>query len=365
MSTLAAALQPFIDDHDLAGAVLLAATKDRVLALEAAGYADLATRSPMNPDALFWIASMTKPMTATALMMLVDEGKVSLDDPVEKYLPEFKGQKVLAYRDDDVTVLKKPRHPITVREILSHTAGLSFSSPIETPTLDQFHLRDSVHSYAAMPLMFEPGTRYAYSNEGSNTAGRIIEVVSGESYEAFMDRRLFHPLGMKDTTFWPDDAQVARLAKVYASSAEKAALEEVTIGQLAYPLQNRDRKPMPAGGLFSTASDVATFAQMILAGGLAGDRRYVSEAAIAEMTRKQTGDGVPNEYGLGWGRGERQVRPRRRLQDQLYHRPEAWAHHRLPYPSHQRLARGSRPRDHRRLCRGGGAVAVAAVYDRR
>jgi len=304
MNTLAATLQPFVDKNYIAGAVALAATKNRVLACEAVGYADLAAKKPMTPDSMVWIASQTKPMTATALMMLVDEGKVSIDDPVEKHLPEFRNQKVIAYKDDDVTVLKKPQHPITVREVLNHTSGLNFSSPIESPTLDRLTLRDSVRSHAMLPLESEPGTKYNYSNGGTNTAGRIIEVISGQAYEDFMDERLFHPLGMRDTTFWPNEEQLARVAKCYGTNLEKSALVESRITQLAQPYSDRTRKPMPAGGLFASAGDCARFMQMILNGGVAGGRRYVSESAIAEMTRKQTADIVPNEYGLGWGTKE-------------------------------------------------------------
>ena len=114
-----------------------------MLSLEAVGYADVAAKKPMRTDALFWIASQSKPITATALMMLVDEGKVRLDDPVEKYLPEFKGQMVVAEKTDDRLVLKKPAHPITVRNILRHTSGLPFASPMEQPTLDLLPLRDA------------------------------------------------------------------------------------------------------------------------------------------------------------------------------------------------------------------------------
>ena len=116
-----------------------------------------------------------------------------------------------------------------------------------------------------------------------------------------MDERLFHPLGMRDTTFWPNEEQLARTAKAYASNLEKTALVESRITQLAQPYSDHYRKPMPAGGLFATATDCAKFLQMILSGGVAGGRRYVSEAAIAEMTRKQTADAITNEYGLGWG----------------------------------------------------------------
>jgi CubicO group peptidase (beta-lactamase class C family) len=300
MNSLAAAVQPFVERGSIAGAVLLAATKDRVLSCEAVGYADIAAKTPMTPETLFWIASMTKPMTGTALMMLVDEGKVSVDDPVEKYLPEFRGHMVIAYKDNEVTLLKKPRHPILVREVLNHTSGLSFSTPIESPTLDRHQLRDSVRSHAMLPLQFEPGTKYQYSNGGTNTCGRIIEIASGLAYEDFMDQRIFHPLGMEDTTFWPSGEQLTRLAKIYRTKEDKSGLEEATLTQLTYPLNERYRKPMPAGGLFSTAADCAKFCQMVLSGGVADGRRFLSEASIAQMTTKQTSIEVPNEYGFGW-----------------------------------------------------------------
>ena len=183
----------------------------------------------MKTDALFWIASMSKPMTATALMMLVDEGKVKLDDPVEKYLPEFKGQWMIAEQDKDHMLLKRPKHPITVRNIRRHTSGLRPTSVMETPTLDLLPLRDAVRSYAMTPLQFDPGSQYQYSNAGINTAGRIIEVVSGMPYEEFMQKRLFDPLGMKDTTFWPTEEQVKRLAKSYKPGKDNKGLEETII----------------------------------------------------------------------------------------------------------------------------------------
>src|SRR4029077_12206698 len=120
---------------------------------------------------------------------------------------EFKDQMVAVEEEKGKIVLKKPKHPITVREVLSHTSGLPFKSAKESPTLDVLPLRDAVASYAAAPLQFEPGSKYQYSNAGINTAGRIIEVVSGIPYEEFMEQRLFGPLGMKDTTFWPEDTR--------------------------------------------------------------------------------------------------------------------------------------------------------------
>jgi len=298
------AVQPFVDSNTLAGAVMLVASKDKVLSLDAVGWADIAAHKMMQPDALFWIASESKPMTASAFMILVDEGKVNLNDPVEKYLPEFKGQMLAVERDAEHVLLRKPAHPITVREILSHTSGLPFSSPMEQPTLDGLPLRDAVRSYAMGPLQFPPGTKYQYSNAGINTAGRIIEVVSGMPYEQFMEERLFKPLGMKDTTFWPNSKQVKRLAKSYKPTPDKTGLVETTVTQLRYPLSNHaNRYPMPAGGLFSTASDTAKFCQMILQQGVYGGKQLLTEEAVKELTSRQTAPDLKDSYGLGFAVG--------------------------------------------------------------
>jgi CubicO group peptidase (beta-lactamase class C family) len=296
---IVAALQPFVDSHSLAGAVALVADRDRVLSISTVGFADVAGHQPMRPDTLFWIASQSKSITAAALMILVDEGKVKLDDPVGKYLPEFNQQWLAVEHDQEHLLLKKPKRPVTVRHLLNHTSGMPFSSLLEQPTLDLLRLRDATRSYALTPLQSEPGTKYAYSNAGINTAGCLIEVVSGMPYEEFLHQRLCQPLGMKDTTFWPNQEQVARLAKSYQPNPAKDGLEETRISQLRYPLDDRTRQPMPAGGLFSTAGDVARFCQMVLGGGQFKGRRLLSEAAAREMTKKQTGD-LKESYGLGW-----------------------------------------------------------------
>jgi CubicO group peptidase (beta-lactamase class C family) len=300
---LAAVLQPFVDSHSLAGAVILVADKDKVLDIETIGFADVAAGRPMRPDSLFWIASQSKPITATALMILVDEGKVKLDEPVATYLPEFKDQWLTVERDKEYMALRKPDQPITVRNILSHTSGMPPRSALEKPTLDLLPLRVAVGSYAMTPLDFAPGSNYTYSNAGINTAGRIIEVTSGVPYEDFLQTRLFGPLGMKDTTFWPGDEQLERLAKSYKPNAEKNNLVETPIAQLKYPLSDRSRQPMPAGGLFSTAADLARFCQMILSGGVSGGKRYLSETAVKEMTTRQTSASLKQSYGLGWATG--------------------------------------------------------------
>ena len=291
--------QPYLNQRAVAGAVTLVANKQGVLATEAFGFADLAQQRPMAPDTVFWIASQSKPMTATAFMMLVDEGKVSVDDPVEKYLPEFKGQRVSVDLGQGRTELRPPSRPVAVRDILSHTSGFRFKSPLEQPTLDTLPLAAAVRSHAELPLQWEPGSKYLYSNAGINTAARIIEVVSGQAYEDFMRTRLFEPLGMKETTFWPTEAQVRRMAKVYKPNAAKTDLEETPYDQLRYPLTDRTRFPMPAGGLFSTAQDTARFCQMLLNRGVFQGRRYLSDTSFQELTKRQTPVTVKDSYGFG------------------------------------------------------------------
>jgi len=300
-STSSSLLKPFVDKHELAGAVALVADKNKVLSVESVGFADIAAGKVMKQDNIFWIASQSKPMTAVAVMMLVDDGKISLDDPIEKYLPEFRGQMVVTEKDSEHVVLRKPKHPITVRETLNHTSGMPFKSAIEEPTLDGLSLSSAVRSYAMTPLLSEPGTVYRYSNAGINTAARLIEVVAKVKYEDFMQQKLFDPLGMKDTTFWPNEAQSLRVAKSYRPDASKTNLSEFPISQLIYPLTDRvHRFPMPAGGLFSTAIDTSLFCRMLLNNGELDGKRYLSENAIRELSKRQTPATMKESYGLGF-----------------------------------------------------------------
>jgi CubicO group peptidase (beta-lactamase class C family) len=281
-------LQPFVDCHELAGAVTLVLSPDKVLSLGSIGFADISARKPMATNSLFWIASISKPIAAAALMMLVDEGKVRLDDPVEKYLTKFE-PRIVGVKEDGVhTRVHRPQPQITLRHLLSHTAGLPATSSIETPTLDVFPLSVRVESYALDRLMFAPGSDFTYSNAGINTAAHVIEMITGMPYEEFLQKRLFSPLGMTDTTFWPSEAQQQRLARSYKATAGGNGLTETIITQLHYPLTERTRRyPIPAGGLFSAARDLARFCQMLLSGGTYAGNRLLSEAAIREMSRNQ------------------------------------------------------------------------------
>jgi CubicO group peptidase (beta-lactamase class C family) len=299
---IAGQLQSFVDRQMLAGAVTVVASESQLLSVDAVGYADLAARKPMAMNTLFWIASMTKPITATALMMLVDEGKVSVDDPVETYLPEFRGRRVAVEQEGAPTPLRKAKGVITIRNLLTHTSGLPYMSPLES-RLDALPLRENVaFVYPLLPLQFEPSSRYSYSNVGVEVAARIIEVVSGESYEAFVQERLLTPLGMKDTTFWPDAEQLGRLAKSYKTDARGTGLEETPCFLLTYPLDDRKRAASPSGGLFSTATDMSVFCRMILGDGVYAGRRYLSKAAVSEMTSTHTGD-LPVAGNETWGYG--------------------------------------------------------------
>jgi enterochelin esterase family protein len=287
----ASVFQPYVDAHTLAGAVFLVATREKVVDEEAVGYADLDAQKPISPDNEFWIASMSKPMTATALMMLVEAGKVNLDDPVEKYLPEFKGQLV---KDPKGGPPVAPGHPPLVRELLSHTSGLG-----GLPNVLQEPLAVRVQSFAKSTLENEPGTKFLYSNAGIDTVGRIVEVASGMPYEQFMQQRIFTPLGMNDTTFWPDAAQISRLAQAYKATPDDRGLAK-SLAPLVPPPGGPRYCAFPAGGIFSTAHDLLRFCRMYLQGGVLDGEHYLSEASIALMSQAHTTPSTGGSYGLGW-----------------------------------------------------------------
>ncbi len=293
-------LKPFVDSNLLAGAVMMIGTTNAVLTTETIGFADIAGQKPMKADTAFWIASQTKAMTCAAMMILVDQKKINLDDPLTKYLPVYQGLWRLHKATNEWTVFSHPQTPITIRHLMSNTAGFPFKAPVETKALDTFPVRATAMFYAMTPLQFEPGTQYLYSNIGFNICGHIIELVSGMSYETFMQKNIFLPLRMNDTTFVPTLSTLNRLAKTYALSDDGKKLLEVQTEYLTFPLDSRlNRYPMPAGGLFSTAENVLHFYQMLAAGGVYENRRILSEESVRAMTSKQTGESVKTDYGFG------------------------------------------------------------------
>ena len=295
---IGAAMDGMIAKHEIAGAVTAVVTKDRVLHFETTGLADVATKRPMTADTLFWIASMTKPVTGVAILMLQDEGKLKVTDQVAKYLPGFANLK---------TPSGKPAN-LTIMQILTHTSGLG-EAPGQA-SRDAKTLADLEKLWLAAPMQYEPGERWRYTQSGINAAGRIVEVVSGMTFDAFTEKRIFAPLGMRSTTFYPTDEQRSRLATAYARSKDGSALEPVAPRAEYGP---RDRPPQGNGGLYSTAPDYARFVRMLLGGGTLDGKRYLSDASIKLLSTPQTGD-LPTGFfqndangnrgaNYGWGIG--------------------------------------------------------------
>jgi len=293
LAALGPRMQSFIDQHEIAGAVTLVASGEGVLDLETFGQADLEKKIAMKPDTMFWIASMTKPIAASAILMLQDQGKLSVDDPVAKFLPELA---------DVRTKEGKPAH-LTIRHLLTHTSGMEEATQAEAIAAKT--LAELIPDYAHKPVDFEPGSKWSYCQSGINTLGRIVEVISGESFPEFLQKNFFDPLNMKDTTFYPTADQAARIATSYRRTKE-GMLEPATIWLLnGMDVTSRDRYPAPNAGLFSTAGDYAQFARMILNHGTLHGHRYLSPEAVAQMTSIQTGDlqtgfTPGNGWGLGW-----------------------------------------------------------------
>jgi CubicO group peptidase (beta-lactamase class C family) len=291
-STVDQRMQQFVQRNDIAGAVTLVATRDKVAHLGAVGQADLDKGTPMRPDTIFWIASMTKPVTATAVMMLQDEGKLSVEDPVARYIPELKDLK---------TKDGKPAN-LTLRHLLTHTGGLGEANSEQSKAAKT--LADLVPHYASQPVKFEPGTKWEYSQSSINSLGRIVEIVSGKPFEVFLDERLFRPLGMKDTTFYLSPEQHSRLARSYKKTGSK--LEEAPIFILeGHAPNSRQRYPAANGGLFSTAPDYGRFCRMILNEGTLAGHRYLKPETVKQMCSVQTPENIKTGFtpGNGWGLG--------------------------------------------------------------
>jgi CubicO group peptidase (beta-lactamase class C family) len=289
LAGVGAAMADLVSKQEIPGAVTVVVSKDRILHLEATGSADLATKRPMTPDTLFWIASMTKPVTGVAILMLQDEGKLKVSDPVSKYLPGFADLK---------TPSGKPAN-LTITQILTHTSGLGEATGAAAQQAKT--LGDLEKLWLAAPMQYEPGAQWKYTQSGINAASRIVEVISGKTFDVFVQQRIFDPLGMKDTTFYPTDAQRARLVTAYAKNKDTGALEMVPPRPDFGP---RDRPPQGNGGLYSTGPDYARFARMLLNGGTLDGKRYLSADAMTFLTTPQTGN-LPTGFFQGADRGDR------------------------------------------------------------
>jgi CubicO group peptidase (beta-lactamase class C family) len=303
-------MKDFIDRQTIPGAVTLIADGNDVVEFDALGMADIEARRPMQKNTIFQIMSMTKPVTAVGIMMLAEEGKLALRDPVERYLPEFKNQHVATNVGPDAARLSIPDHSITIRDLLTHTSGIQDSAPAaihEYPQLMNVPLDEVVRQLAKQPLLFQPGTQWSYSSPGIEILGRLIEVCSGRKYEDFISERILRPLGMKDTFFYPSPDKIARIAMVYVQKDGKLVRAPANIlGGDPTKYRQGAIFPAPGWGLCSSAEDLLHLYQMMLNRGIYEGRRYLSPFSIHLMTEAQTTGIRPvgwmrgADYGLAW-----------------------------------------------------------------
>lgn len=281
-------METAVKSKQATGIVTLVMEKGKIVHHDAAGMADVAKGRAMEKDALFWIASMTKSINATAVMVLVDEGKLALDEPASKWLPELAKVKLA----DGSAPLK----PITLRMLLSHTAGIAF--PRRAPSDGAVSLKAYVASLLKTPLAFQPGSAYEYGF-GPTVAGRILELASDMKYDAFLQAKIFGPLGMKDTMFNPDEAHRSRIARTYKMDDET---HELVPGYNPFVTSDVTVTHMvePSGGLFSTAADMGRFYAMIANGGELDGVRILSEKSVREFTTPVTAGGKQLNYACGW-----------------------------------------------------------------
>ena len=321
LERIATKVQQDIDNKRIAGAVTLVVRHGKVAWFKAQGMADREAAKAMPPDAMFRICSMTKPITSVAAMMLYEEGKFLLDDPVSKYLPEFKNPRVLVKPASGEPYTIPATKEITIRDLLRHTSGITYQwngdlgpmyEKANVPSgLLQYDgtIGDGVKQLAAQPLLFNPGEHFEYSL-GVDVLGRLVEVVSGKPLDEFFRTRIFEPIGMKDTYFFPPDNKVNRLVTAYTYYPDKGLnrfpdtpiREGSFVYSADYPSRGPKRLFSGGAGLVSTAMDYARFCQMMLDEGKVGNTRLLSRKTVELMTHDQLGKISPDMgFGLGFG----------------------------------------------------------------
>jgi CubicO group peptidase (beta-lactamase class C family) len=308
-------IQRHIDAGELAGAVTVVARNGKVAHIDARGVMDLESRQPMTPETMFRIASMTKPVVGVAIMMLVEEAKVRLDDPVSRYIPEFRDMKVgrprpggdrnVDARFDRVSA----ERDITVKDLLTHVSGLG-SGPMGNADIARIARKDGERLAEYIPrlgntaLEFQPGARWTYSpSAGFETLGRIIEIASGTPLDQFFRTRIFDPLGMTDITFWPSDAQWPRVATVYGASPNG-----LTKVRMPNDTMSRNVYFRGSGGLYSSAVGYIPLGIMLAGGGEVNGTRLLSRKTVEMMTAVHVPDTLPGRpEGEGFGLSVRVV----------------------------------------------------------
>jgi CubicO group peptidase (beta-lactamase class C family) len=290
LTRLSAGMKSLVDQGRLAGVVTMVARRGMVIEFEAIGKRDIAANLPMQKDSIFRIYSMTKPITGVAMMMLFEEGKWQLNDPVAKYIPEFADLKVYGTDANGNVVLKDQVHPVTMRELMSHTGGFTYGYFSNTP-VDKLQreaevlninntLEEMIKRVAKLPLNAQPGSEWHYSIS-VDIQGYIVQKLSGMPFEEFLEKRIFKPLNMVDTGFYVPAEKLKRLAEYY--SYGKDGRLEVVRGGLNHDYSAKPALPSGGGGLVSTATDYMRFCQMLLNGGKLDGVRLISPRSVELM----------------------------------------------------------------------------------
>lgn len=308
LERIAPLMQSHVDEGRISGAVLAIARDGKIVYRATVGYADIESRRPMREDTVFRIYSMSKPITSAALMMLVEEGRVRLTDPVSKYIPSIGDMKVYVSGEGEDMELADQATPMTVHHLLTHTSGIPYGSPGPTPAHAAYmnlnvsataSLAAFAETLSSKPLVFQPGERWMYGLS-TDVLGYVVEVASGQPFQDFVAERITGPLGMDQTSFVLSPDQVDRFATVYDDTDEGLA-ESDSLGASTYG--NVNRTPSGGGGMVSTAADYVRFSQMLLNGGVLGKVRLLSPRSVELMSRNHLSEKQRFAPGLGFGLG--------------------------------------------------------------
>lgn len=321
LEKIATVVQASVDRGEIAGAVTLVSRHGKLVWLKATGQQDREASKPMRTNSIFRICSMTKPIVTLAAMMLYEEGRFQLDDPVSKYIPEFADAKVLVTPKESKPYTIPATQPITIRNLLTHTSGIVYNWD---PVLGSYYkdaniasgllpfdgtIGENVKRLARLPLLFNPGERWNYGLN-IDVIGYLIEVISGKPLDQFLKERVFEPLGMQDTFFYVPQDKVDRLATAYTWYEGKGLSRfpdtPITEGPFSYSADYPVRGPKKlfsgGAGLCSTAEDYARFCQLMLNRGKLGNKQLISEKSVELMTHDQLGPKFPDQdFGLGFG----------------------------------------------------------------
>jgi CubicO group peptidase (beta-lactamase class C family) len=316
IESLSEIMRQAVQQERIAGGSFLVAHKGKIVFRGAFGYADVESKRLFTTDELLPIASVSKPFMASVIMVLVEQRKLSLDDPVEKYLPHFKGKRVEGSQS--------PARPMTIRHLLSHTAGFWGNKGVSPEKLELIRnferpLAEAVELIAEYDLLYEPGTKFVYSGTGYTVLGRLAEVALGKSLEEIAQDALFRPLGLNRTTFLPSK-------EVRKTVPSRYLRQDGKLQKQPSMAERELRFILPGGSLFTTLDGLAVFGQMHLNDGVYNRKRILSEASVTEMRRLQSPDRPRRTYGLGWFRGDIS---KSGLADQVFHGGALGAHLRV------------------------------------